>query len=101
MFAAWRQWAVEEGLGGMDIIETRWGEGSDKGPDSWKGHPPDAVNEFAPHAGGRDQSMFSALKRMARVYHRGTLVSLSFSLIVYVILFRKVRLTMTHFRSRM
>ncbi|KAG4438604.1 hypothetical protein IFR05_005928 [Cadophora sp. M221] len=73
MFAAWRQWAVEEGLGGMDIIETRWGEGSDKGPDSWEGYPPDAVNEFAPHAGGRDQATFSSLKRMARVYHRGTL----------------------------
>lgn len=75
MFAAWRQWAVEEGLGGMDIIETRWGEGSDKGPDSWEGYPPDAVNEFAPHAGGRDQATFSSLKKMTRVYHRGTLVS--------------------------
>ncbi|KAH6716361.1 glycosyltransferase WbsX-domain-containing protein [Leptodontidium sp. MPI-SDFR-AT-0119] len=73
MFAAWRQWAVEEGLGGMDIIETRWGEGSDKGPDSWEGYPPDAVNEFAPHAGGRDQATFSSLKKMTRVYHRGTL----------------------------
>ncbi|KAL2065432.1 hypothetical protein VTL71DRAFT_3102 [Oculimacula yallundae] len=73
MFAAWRQWAVEEGLGGMDIIETRWGEGSDKNPDSWEGHPPDAVNEFAPHAGGRDQAAFSSLKKISRVYHRGTL----------------------------
>ncbi|KAH7386143.1 glycosyltransferase WbsX-domain-containing protein [Cadophora sp. MPI-SDFR-AT-0126] len=73
MFAAFRQWAIEEGLGGMDIIETRWGEGSDRVPDSWVGHPPDAVNEFAPHAGGRDQALFSSLKKMARVYHRGTL----------------------------
>jgi hypothetical protein len=75
MFAAFRRWAIEDGLGGMDIIETRWGEGSDKIPDSWAGHPPDAVNEFAPHAGGRDQALYSSLKKMARVYHRGTLVS--------------------------
>ncbi|CZS98223.1 uncharacterized protein RAG0_07028 [Rhynchosporium agropyri] len=70
MFAAWRQWAVEEGLGGMDIIETRWG---DKKPDAWEEHPPDAINEFAPHAGGRDQSTLSSLKKISRVYHRGTL----------------------------
>ncbi|KAK0111309.1 hypothetical protein ONS95_015017 [Cadophora gregata] len=73
MFAAFRQWAIEEGLGGMDIIETRWGEGSDRIPDAWVGHPPDAVNEFAPHAGGRDHALFSSLKKLARVYHRGTL----------------------------
>lgn len=73
MFAFWRQWAVEEGLGGMDIIETRWGEGSLKGPAQWEGHPPDAVNEFQPHAGGRDYSKFPSMKRLSRVYHRGTL----------------------------
>ena len=73
MFAAWRQWAVEEGLGGMDIIETRWGEGSSQGPPSWEAHPPDAINEFQPHAGGRDWSKFSSVNRLSRVYHRGTL----------------------------
>jgi hypothetical protein len=73
MFAAWRQWAVEEGLGGIDIIETRWGEGSSQGPPSWEAHPPDAINEFQPHAGGRDWSKFSSIKRLSRVYHRGTL----------------------------
>ncbi|KAE8442025.1 hypothetical protein EG329_003926 [Mollisiaceae sp. DMI_Dod_QoI] len=73
MFANFRQWAVEEGLGGMDIIETRWGEGSTQGPDSWRGHPPDAINEFQPHAGGRDIAKFSSLERLSRVYHRGTL----------------------------
>ncbi|KAK2629644.1 hypothetical protein QTJ16_000464 [Diplocarpon rosae] len=73
MYAAWRQWAIEEDLGGMDIIETRWGEGSMNTPDAWQGHPPDAVNEFAPHAGGPDQAKFSSLKRMSPVYHRGTL----------------------------
>lgn len=70
MWAAFRQWAVEEGLGGMDIIETRWG---DDGADSWKGHPPDAVNEFHPHVAGRDPTMFPAIRRLSRVYHRGTL----------------------------
>lgn len=69
MFAAWRQWAVDEGLGGMDIIETRW----DQGSTSWEAHPPDAVNEFQPHAGGREWAFFSSLKRLSRVYHRGTL----------------------------
>ncbi len=73
MFASWRQWAVEEGLGGMDIIETRWGEGSSQEPDSWTGFRPDAVNEFAPHAGGRDQATFLSLKKISQVYHRGTL----------------------------
>lgn len=69
MFAAWRQWAVEEGLGGMDIIETRWGAGSY----SWAGHPPDAINEFQPHAGGREWATLSSSSRLSRVYHRGTL----------------------------
>ncbi|TVY83415.1 Uncharacterized protein LSUE1_G001039 [Lachnellula suecica] len=73
MFAAWRQWAIEEGLGGLDIIETRWSEGSASRPTQWDEHPPDAINEFAPHAGGRDIATFSAIKRIARVYHRGTL----------------------------
>lgn len=73
MFAAWRQWAIEEGLGGMDIIETRWGEESLKGMTQWEGHPPDAINEFQPHAGGLDYAKFSAMKRLSRVYHRGTM----------------------------
>lgn len=68
MFAAWRQWAIEEGLGGLDIVET-----------FWKAHATpvaaDAVNEFAPHAfGSQDHSKFPLTKRIARVYHRGTLV---------------------------
>ncbi|EKD21515.1 uncharacterized protein L3040_006108 [Drepanopeziza brunnea f. sp. 'multigermtubi'] len=70
MYAAWRQWAVEEGLGGLDIIETRWGEGQG----SWAANRPDAINEFAPHAGGLDPSNYPTLKKLARVYHRGTMV---------------------------
>lgn len=69
MFAAWRQWAIEEGLGGMDIIETRWASGSA----TWDAHPPDAINEFQPHTGGRDWATFSTIKRLSPVYHRGTL----------------------------
>ncbi|CAL3968071.1 unnamed protein product [Diplocarpon coronariae] len=72
MYASWRRWAVEEGLGGMDIIETRWGEGSMETPKSWQGYPPDAVNEFAPHAGGPDRMKYSSLKRLSQAYHRGT-----------------------------
>lgn len=70
MWAAFRQWAVEEGLGGMDIIETRWG---DDGAEAWRGHPPDAVNEFHPHVAGRDPVIYTAIRKLARVYHRGTL----------------------------
>ncbi|KAI9050477.1 hypothetical protein LZ554_005640 [Drepanopeziza brunnea f. sp. 'monogermtubi'] len=70
MYAAWRQWAVEEGLGGIDIIETRWAQG----PNTWAAFQPDAINEFAPHAGGLDPAVYPSLKKLARVYHRGTLV---------------------------
>lgn len=74
MFAAWRQWAVEEGLGGMDIIETRWGQ--EATIDQWKNHMPDAVNEFHPNILGEDTSRFYDIKRISRVYHRGTLTCL-------------------------
>jgi hypothetical protein len=70
MWAAFRQWAIEEGLGGMDIIETRWGP---FGSESWAGHPPDAINEFHPHVNGRDPAKYSSSTRLSRVYHRGTL----------------------------
>ncbi|KAI9745641.1 MAG: hypothetical protein M1818_001175 [Claussenomyces sp. TS43310] len=68
MFAAWRQWAIEEGLGGLDVIETRWNA------ESWSDFPPDAVSEFQPHVMGFDHSRHSMSRRIARVYHRGTLV---------------------------
>lgn len=70
MWAAFRHWAVEEGLGGMDIIETRWGP---FGSESWQGNPPDAVNEFHPHVEGYDHAKYSATTRLSRVYHRGTM----------------------------
>jgi hypothetical protein len=68
MFAAWRQWAVEEGLGGMDIVETRWA------PEQWNNAMPDAVNEFGPHVAGHDHQRELAVRRIARVYHRGSYV---------------------------
>lgn len=68
MFAAWRQWAYEEGLGGMDIIETRSGSGT------WTNSPPDAVNEFHPHVVGTDHSRYSSTKKDSLVYHRGSMV---------------------------
>jgi hypothetical protein len=71
MFAVWRQWAIEEGLGGMDIIETRWTE--DFGIEQWFGNPPDAVNEFMPHVAGDDPARYHNTMRISRVYHRGTL----------------------------
>jgi hypothetical protein len=68
MFAAWRQWALEAGLGGMDIIETRWGL------EKWNQAIPDAVSEFQPHVAGFDHHRHPFTRRIARVYHRGTLV---------------------------
>jgi len=72
MFAAWRQWAIEEGLGGLDVVETYWKEKD--GPSRWEGAVPDAMNEFQPHAGGWEHTKFSAKKKLSRVYHRGTMV---------------------------
>jgi len=68
MFTAWREWAVEEGLGGLDVIETKWDN------DKWSEFAPDAVNQFMPHAGGTDQSKYPLEKRINRVFHRGSLV---------------------------
>ncbi|KAH6663176.1 glycosyltransferase WbsX-domain-containing protein [Halenospora varia] len=70
MFAAWRQWAMEEGLGGLDVIETRWIIPGDK----WNQAIPDAMNEFPPHLGDVDGSRHSLTNRASRIYHRGTLV---------------------------
>lgn len=67
MFAAWRQWAVEEGLGGLDVIQTHWSDRSAPGV-------PDAMNEFQPHSATFDHSTHAGPNRAARVYHRGTLV---------------------------
>ncbi|KAJ5041243.1 uncharacterized protein L3040_005791 [Drepanopeziza brunnea f. sp. 'multigermtubi'] len=69
MFAAWRQWAIEEGLGGLDVVETRWA-----GTGDCDASLPDAINEFQPHIGGFDHFRHSMARRNARVYHRGTLV---------------------------
>ncbi|KAK6537191.1 hypothetical protein TWF694_011388 [Orbilia ellipsospora] len=68
MYAAWRQWAIDEGLGGLDIIETKWGT------DKWSDIPPDAVNQFMPHAGGTDQSKYPLERRLTKVFHRGSMV---------------------------
>lgn len=70
MFPAWRQWAIEEGLGGMDIIETRKNEYRDD-----EKAPPDAVNEFQPHAANNlIHAHYHATRRNSRVYHRGSMV---------------------------
>ncbi|KAF3922138.1 hypothetical protein AA313_de0210416 [Arthrobotrys entomopaga] len=70
MWAAWRQWAADEGLGGLDIIETRWTF------DGKSEVPPDAINQFMPHAasGGTDPSKYPLEKRVSRVFHRGSMV---------------------------
>jgi len=68
MFAAWKQWAVEEGLGGLDVIETKWQR------DKWNQGIPDAINEFAPHSAGADPFSHPFTNRISRVYHRGTIV---------------------------
>jgi Glycosyltransferase WbsX len=67
MFAVWRQLAIDAGLGGIDIIETRWGR------DSWDRAVPDAISEFQPHTAGLDQQRHPYSRRIARVYHRGTI----------------------------
>lgn len=71
MFAAWRQWAVEEGLGGLDIIETRWGDTEIL--DQWEDYAPDAINEFMPLVVGDDPARFLTTRRISRTYHRGSL----------------------------
>jgi Glycosyltransferase WbsX len=65
MFAAWRQWAEEEGLVGLDVVETYWSGYR------WNNAVPDAVNEFAPHTAGLDHATQSQTRRVSRVYHRG------------------------------
>lgn len=71
MFAAWRQWATEEGLGGMDIIETRIELDN---PNS-RG-PADAINEFGFRSGGsHDSTAWVGIDRLSRVYHRGARVT--------------------------
>jgi hypothetical protein len=71
IFAAWRQWALDEGLGGLDVIETRWGSGGEKSSNQ---AIPDAISEFQPHVAGFDHAHHSVTDRVSRVYHRGTLV---------------------------
>lgn len=71
MFGAWRKWAVEEGLGGIDIIETRidGDNPEDRGLT-------DAVGEFGFRSGGgHDAYAWAGLNRMGKVYHRGAAVS--------------------------
>jgi len=68
MWAAWRQWALDAGLGGMDIIETRWDAAQ------WSSGIPDAVNEFQPHAAGFEHQRHPFTQRINKIYHRGTLV---------------------------
>lgn len=65
MFAAWRQWAHEEGFE-LDIIETRT-----SGASRWNQGEPDAINEFQPHVNGHDQTNHPWGHRTCRVYHRG------------------------------
>lgn len=71
MSAAFRMWAIEEGLGGMDIIETVNDQSRAKGlPQA------DAVNEFQPHAGGfnSEDHHLADRKFVNSVYHRGTML---------------------------
>jgi hypothetical protein len=70
MFAAWRRWAAEEGLGGMDVIETRidWDRFE-------RGGTPDAVNEFSPRSGGGyDATEWALNGRFGTVFYRGASV---------------------------
>ncbi len=39
----------------------------------WDGHPPDANNEFMPHAGRMNTSAYSSIRRISRVYRRVTI----------------------------
>ena len=68
MFAAFKQWALEAGLPGLDIIQTKDAGISNRGD-------ADAINEFHPRSSGSlDQTSFAGLRRISRVYHRGLLV---------------------------
>lgn len=68
MYAAWKQWAVEEGLEGLDIIET-YIQHSVPSPDT------DAVNEFQFRtSGSQDPIHWPMENRVAKVYHRGARV---------------------------
>ncbi|KAK3376254.1 glycosyltransferase WbsX-domain-containing protein [Lasiosphaeria ovina] len=71
MYSAWRKWAVDEGLGGLDIIETRIA------PDNPEDRGlTDAVNEFGFRSGGaHDGTAWASINRLGRVYHRGAAVS--------------------------
>jgi hypothetical protein len=63
MFDAWRMWAIDEGLGGMDVIETRIApdDPMDKGP-------ADAINEFGFRSGGgHDGTAWPSINRLGRV----------------------------------
>jgi hypothetical protein len=71
MFSAWRKWAVEEGLGGIDIIETRL---MSDNPEE-RGLT-DAINEFGFRSGGgHDGTTWGGINRLGTVYHRGAAVS--------------------------
>lgn len=71
MFDAWRWWASEEGLGGMDVIETRIS------PDNpIERGPVDAINEFGFRSGGGwDGTLWPSIDRLGSVYHRGACVT--------------------------
>ncbi|OIW34296.1 hypothetical protein CONLIGDRAFT_745 [Coniochaeta ligniaria NRRL 30616] len=71
MYSAWRKWAIEEGLGGLDIIETRIQ------PDNPEERGlTDAVNEFGFRSGGgHDGTTWASINRLGKVYHRGAAVS--------------------------
>jgi len=74
MFAAWRNWAVEEGLGGIDVIETKLDVDLGFGGRA----APDAASEFAPRSGDKmdpDATHWITGQRFGRVFHRGAAVS--------------------------
>ena len=71
MYAAWRKWAVEEGLGGLDIIETVI-----QGDNPNSRGMSDAISEFAPRSGANhDATTWVNTERLSRVYHRGARVT--------------------------
>lgn len=71
MFAAFRRWAVEAGLPGLDIIETR------VQPESANNRGvSDAMSEFLFRSGtGLDGTEWPSLNRVSKVYHRGASVN--------------------------
>jgi hypothetical protein len=72
MYAAWRKWAEEDGLGGMDIMETYiLGD-----PGFNQRNIPDSSNEFAPRSGGSflDATEWVGNPRQGKVFHRGAAV---------------------------